>query len=155
MAAWFLKFQFHCFCCPETKWVLSVSPAEVTIGNITVQPHSIIQMLYALNLVQVCLEAVTSTPQIEAVVSSKGFVSKPRRVLLGILLNLESSKRHSWRDIYSSPKPHWNLQIVRKKHVLYSQSAIKFHHIVTGPIPWRQSILWLFWHLIWKENRNT
>jgi len=95
MAAWFLKFQFHCFCCPETKWVLSVSPAEVTIGNITVQPHSIIQMLYALNLVQVCLEAVTSTPQIEAVVSSKGFVSKPRRVLLGILLNLESSKRHS------------------------------------------------------------
>jgi hypothetical protein len=155
MAAWFLKFQFHCFCCPEAKWVLSVSPAEVTIGYITMQPHNIIQMLYA----QVCLEAITSTPQIEAVVSSKALVLNPRRVLPGILLNLESNKRHSWRDIYILPKPDWNLQIVRKKHVLYSQSAIKFHNIVTGPVPWRHSISWLFWHLIWREretnNRNT
>jgi len=95
MAAWFLKFQFHCFCCLEAKWVLSVSPAEVTTGHITVQPHNIIQMLYALNLVKVCLEAVTSNPQIEAVVSSKALVSNPRRVLPGILLNLESNKRHS------------------------------------------------------------
>ena len=156
MAAWFLKFQFHFSCCLEAKWVLSVSPAEVTIGHITVQPHIIIQMLHALNFVKVCLEAITSTPQIEAVVSSKTLVSNPRRVLPGILLNFESNKRHSWRDICISPKPDLNLQIVRKKNVLYSQSAIKFHHVVTGPIPWGHSISWLFWHFIWweKNNRN-
>jgi hypothetical protein len=95
MAAWFLKFQFDCFCCPEAKWVLFFSPAEVTIGHITMQPHNIFQMIYALNLVKVCLEAITSTPQIEAVVSSKALVSNPRMVLPGILLNLESNKRHS------------------------------------------------------------
>jgi hypothetical protein len=92
MAAWFLIFQFYCF---YAKWVLSVSPAEVTIGHITVQPHNIIQMLYALKLVKVCLEAITSTPQTEAVVSSKALVSNPRRVLPGIPLNLKSNKRHS------------------------------------------------------------
>ena len=133
---------------------LSVSCAEVTIGHITMQPQNIIQKLYALILVNVCLEAIPSTSQIEAVVSSKALVSNSRRVLPGIVLNLERNKRHSCRDIYILPKPDWNLQIVRKKHVLYSQSAIKFHHVVTGPIPWRHSVPWLFWHLIWRKTNK-
>jgi hypothetical protein len=128
-------------------------PAKCTIGHISMQPHNIIQMLYTLNLVKFCLEAITSTPQIEAAVSSKALVSNPRMVPPYILLNLESNARLSWRDIYISPEPDWKW-LVRRKHVLYSQSAIKFHHVVTGLILWRLSISWLFWHLIWRETNS-